>query len=109
MLSHIVSDGRTAVDRPARVDNAAMTDRQPSYEHMREAIGVMTAWASSGDAAFATAYYNKLLDDYGVEKAREILAGLINLCGELLAMRAKEKSVPESETLREIAERIADR
>jgi hypothetical protein len=86
-----------------------MTDEQMGYEHMREAIGVMTAWASSGDAAFASAYYNKLLDDYGVEKAREVVAGLINLCGEMLAMRAREKGVREQETLREIAERIVDR
>ncbi|MGH3879369.1 MAG: hypothetical protein ACRDSK_20265 [Actinophytocola sp.] len=86
-----------------------MTEKDAAYEHMREAIGVMSAWASSGDAEFASAYYNRLLDEYGVEKAREILAGLINLCGELLAMRAKEKSVGVLDTLQEIAGRIADR
>lgn len=86
-----------------------MTERKAGYEHMREAIGVMTAWATSGDAAFASTYYNKLLDDYGVEKAREVVAGLINLCGELLVIRAKETGVREQETLRKIAERIAHR
>jgi hypothetical protein len=94
---------------PLGADNGTVTEKHEGYEHMREAIGVMTAWASSGDAAFASAYYNKLLDDYGAEKARDVVAGLINLCGELLAIRAKEKGVGESETLREIAERIADR
>ncbi|HEY7593444.1 MAG TPA: hypothetical protein VH969_09850 [Actinophytocola sp.] len=79
------------------------------YEHMREAIGVMTAWAGSGDAEFMSTYYNRLLDDYGTEKAREVVSGLINLCGELLAMRAEELGVSEEDTLQQIARQIADR
>ena len=86
-----------------------MTEEHAGYEHMREAIGVMTAWASSGEPAFMSTYYNKLLDDYGPEKAREIVSGLINLCGELLAMRAREQGVSGENTLQEIARRIADR
>lgn len=86
-----------------------MTEKHEAYENMREAIGVMTAWASSGDAEFMSTYYNKLLDDYGVEKSREVVTGLMNLCGELLAMRAEEKGVSEQETLQEIAGRIVDR
>ena len=88
---------------------AAMTEEYAGYEHKREAIGVMTAWASSGDFEFMSRYYNKLVDEHGVDKVREILAGLINLCGELLAMRVREKGVRELDTLQEIAQRIADR
>jgi hypothetical protein len=88
---------------------AAMVEKNVGYEHMREAIGVMTAWASSDDPAFMSVYYNKLLiDNYGPEKAREVVSGLINLCGELLAMRAEEKGVRAEDTLQEIARRIAE-
>jgi len=84
-----------------------MSEENAGYEHLREAIGVMTAWSSS-DEAFMSIYYNKLLDDYGPEKAREVVSGLINLCGELLAMRTEEKGVSAEDTLQEIARQIAD-
>jgi len=87
----------------------AMTDKHAGYEHMREAIGVMSAWATSGDATFTSTYYNKLLDDFGPEKSRDVVAGLINLCGELLAIRTRENGTRAEDTLQEIAERIADR
>jgi hypothetical protein len=85
----------------------AMTEEHAGYEHMREAIGVMTAWASSEDAEFMSTYYNRLLDSYGPVKASEVVSGLINLCGELLAMRAEEMGVREEDTLQEIARHIA--
>jgi hypothetical protein len=106
---HTIGNGPLAAPGPGVGTRIRSMTENVGYEHMREAIGVMTAWSSSGDAAFAAAYYNRLLDEYGVEKAREVVAGLINLCGELLALRAKEKGIGESETLREIAARIADR
>lgn len=86
-----------------------MTEKHAGYEHMREAIGVMTAWASSDDADFMSVYYNRLLDDYGPEKAGEVVSGLINLCGELLTMRAEEMGISEEDTLQQIARQIADR
>jgi hypothetical protein len=86
-----------------------MTDDGTRYENIREAIGVMTAWTAEGGADFAANYYNSLIDNYGVEKVPDIVAGLISLNGLLLTMRAKEQGVSDVDTLRGLAERFAGR
>lgn len=86
-----------------------MSEFGPAYENMREAIGIMTAWSTEGDEFFPARYYNSLVDEHGIEKVPDIVAGMINLCGHLLTLRAKERGVLERETLQEIAQRIADK
>lgn len=82
-----------------------MTDDR--YENIREAIGVMTAWAADPDAEFAATYYNSLIDEFGAAKVPDIIGGLISLNGFLLTMRLQERGIREIDTLRELAERFA--
>jgi hypothetical protein len=76
-------------------------DRQ--YENTRNAIGVMTGWATGTDTGLALEQVKAVVEDDGVEGLAKLTAGLINLCGLLLLLREKEKRQTPEDTLRYIA------
>jgi hypothetical protein len=79
-----------------------------NVENLREAIGVMTAWATDPeDTRFTAEYFNRLLTQFGPTKAADVMGGLISLCGILLVQEARRDGVTEREVLAEMARRYA--
>lgn len=69
----------TAIDARQRSASPATGNRwaptydagfMDSYENVREAIGVMSAWAQGQGNDFVAQYLVKLVQDYGPEKRR---------------------------------------
>jgi hypothetical protein len=79
-----------------------------NVDNMREAIGVMTAWATEpGGTKFTAEYFNGLLAEFGATKAADVMGGMISLCGVLLVQAARQNDVTEREILQQIARRYA--
>lgn len=64
----------------------------------------MTAWASEHEAAQFTA--DTVNDIVAEQGSASLVAGLINLCGELLMMREEDTSADVNTTLQLIAARL---
>lgn len=62
-------------------------DRAKQDDNTREAIAVMTSWATGGPSAVVEQVGRAVTT---VDEALDVIAGMTNLCGLLLSLRMKD-------------------
>ncbi len=80
-----------------------MNRNELADENTRQALGVMTAWATGEGTGLAVEQIKAIIEEEGVKGLSRLTSGLVNLCGMLLVKREVETHETPDETLRSLA------